>query len=87
MSQFKGTLGKWRGGGRQVEADDGTLICHMSGWKNESITRANENLISAAPDLLEAAQHALTALRANPDSPMTASEALLDRAITRAIHG
>lgn len=48
------------------------------------ISVEDRRLIVAAPELLEAAQHALKALRMNPNSPMTASEALLSRAILMA---
>lgn len=59
------------------------------GWNctkyEEVVALANATLAAAAPDLLEAAIHALGALRSNPDSPMTASECLLSLAIAKAL--
>lgn len=52
------TKGPWSAGNRQVEADDGTLICSLSGWKNEGVSKANARLIAAAPDLLKACEAA-----------------------------
>lgn len=50
----KHTPGPWNAGSRAVVADDSTLICLLSGYKDAGVSRANAQLIAAAPELLEA---------------------------------
>jgi hypothetical protein len=50
----KHTPGPWDSSTYEVEANDGTLICNMSGWKSPEASKANARLIAAAPELLEA---------------------------------
>ena len=68
------------------ESNSGKDYYHVANTEGHDYVRrvANARLIAAAPDLLEAAWHALLALRANPESPMTASECLLSLAIAKA---
>lgn len=37
----------WHAGSGAVEADDGTLICTLSGWRNDQVNKENGNRIVA----------------------------------------
>lgn len=63
------TRGPWHQNSYQVEADDGSLICHMSGWRGPKFTEANARLIAAAPTMHEEMQRFLEVIeRAEADS-------------------
>jgi len=47
----KFTPGPWNHSAYQVDADDGTIICNMSGWRSQNTSTANAALIAAAPEL------------------------------------
>jgi len=91
------TPGPWKVEGNGVSAHQNAGDPRMEYWIVEEVNgnrtataltgRPSDNarLIAAAPDLLEAACHALSALRENPNSPMTSSEVMLDLAIGKAI--
>lgn len=69
MEEFKGTPGPWINVGGWVDAkksgDLSSIICAIDSVASinpESVNDANANLISAAPELLEALQLSLTAM-------------------------
>lgn len=41
------TTEPWHAGGYEIEADDGSLICNMSGWRNPAANKANARRIVA----------------------------------------
>lgn len=56
MSTLKYTRGPWHQGTdiRQIQSEDGTIICNVSGSVTNSSVSADSKLIAAAPELLEA---------------------------------
>lgn len=45
MSEY--TKEPWHASGYEVQQDNGSTICNMSGWKNQALTKANARRIVA----------------------------------------
>lgn len=64
MSEFRGTKGPWVADGFDIFSEDmDSHVCIISSWLDEEVEDANANLIAAAPDLLEALQEVVAAIK------------------------